>query len=121
MREIDISNILASRLSSLGAIKWHKNKNHSFYIKFKDVRLGSIRIANHRGREQYNYTYEVFVTDSDVERRIEEIVEGVTRKAKSIPDFDAEKYIVFSRESKQYIEVDSFEEYKDIILKRKSV
>lgn len=119
MREIDISNILVERLHSLGAIKWHKNKNHSFYIKFKDVRLGSIRIANHRGREQYHYTFEIFVSDKDLEQKIEEIVESVKMKAKRITGFDSEKYIVFDTEARQYIEVDNFEEYKNYILKRK--
>lgn len=117
MREIDISNILVSRLESLGAIKWHKNANHSFYIKFRDVRLGSIRIANHRGRERYHYTYEIFVSDKDIETKIEEIVEGVTMKAKFIRGFDPEKYIVFDREDRQYIEVDDFTEYRNRILK----
>lgn len=117
MKEIDISNILISRLESLGAIKWHKNANHSFYIKFRDVRLGSIRIANHRGRERYHYTYEIFVNDRDIESKIEEIVEAVTMKAKMTRGFDPEKFIVFDREERRYIEVESFAEYRNRILK----
>jgi len=118
MKEIDISNILFSRLESCGAIKWHKNANHSFYLKFRDVRLGSIRIANHRGRERYHYTYEIFVKDKDIEQKIEEIVESVTMKARYINGFDPEKFIVFDRETRQYIEVDNFTEYKNRILKK---
>lgn len=118
MKEIEISNILVGRLESLGAIKWHKNVNHSFYIKFRDVRLGSIRIANHQGRERYHYTYEIFVTDKDIESKIEEIVEAVTMKARWITGFDSEKFIVFDRESRQYVEVQGFVEYKNHILKK---
>lgn len=117
MREIDISNALVDRLESFGAIKWYKNDNHSFYIKFRDVRLGSIRIANHRGRERYHYTFEIFVNDKDIESRIEEIVETVMRKAKFIRGFDPEKFVVFDSESRQYIEVADFAEYKRHILK----
>lgn len=117
MREIDISNILISRLESLGAIKWHKNANHSFYIKFKDVRLGSIRIANHQGRERYHYTHEIFVSDKDIESKIEEIVEAVTMKAKWVRGFDPKKFIVFDKDSRQYVEVEDFEEYRKCILK----
>lgn len=118
MKEIDISNALIARLESFGAIKWHKNANHSFYIKFRDIRLGSIRIANHRGRERYHYTYEIFVSDKDIEQKIEEIVEGVTMKAKWIRGFDPKKFIVFDTDSRQYVEVENFREYKEIILKK---
>lgn len=118
MREIDISNILLDRLQSFGAIKWHKSLNHSFYIKFRDIRLGSIRISNHRSRERYHYTYEIFVKDKDIERRIEEIVEGITMKAKWIKNFDPEKFIVFDVDERIYIEVENFSEYKNHILKK---
>lgn len=117
MRAIDISNILVGRLESLGAIKWHKTKGHSFYIKFRDVRLGSIRIADHRGRDRYHYTFEIFVHDHDIESRIEEIVESVARKARYIRGFDPEKYIVFDRGSRRYMEVPDFAEYRRHILK----
>lgn len=118
MKEIDISYTLLDRLESYGAIKWHKTAGHSFYIKFRDVRLGSIRIANHRGREKYHYTYEIFVNDQDIERKIEEIVEGVSMKAKWIVRFDPKKFIVFDTDSRQYVEVESFKEYKNHILKK---
>lgn len=116
--ELDISNQLIESLDKYGAIKWHKNRDHSFYIKFRDTRLGSIRISNHKGREKYHYTYEVFRNDEDLDRKIHDIIMDIERKTKTIYNFDPSKYIVFNPETRGYVEVPSFREYKDHVLKR---
>jgi hypothetical protein len=54
---------LLNNLRHLGAIKWHSNTT-SFYIKFRDIRIGSVRLSNHNSRERYNYTYE-YKSDKD--------------------------------------------------------
>lgn len=115
MMEKTISEYIFERLRDFGAIKWHKNKNHSFYIKFKDVRLGSIRISNHQGREQYRYTYEIFKSERDVERKMEDVIASIISKSKEIYNFNPEKYIVFDKENRCYIEVENFQQYKDHI------
>jgi hypothetical protein len=116
--ELFISDILYSSLEKYGAIKWHKSKDHSFYIKFKDVRLGSIRISNHKGREKYHYTYELYRNDKDIDRKIDDVVESIIKKSKTIKDFDPKKYIVFDKDSWSYKEVKTLDNYKNIILKK---
>jgi len=117
--ELYISNVLVESLKNYGSIKWHKNSNHSFYIKFRDVRLGSIRIANHRGRDRYHYTYEIFKSDKDIERKIDDIVNAVIDKSQRIYNFDPEKYIVFDIKERKYKEVNGFREYKEAILNKR--
>lgn len=115
MKEIQISDILIIRLKDYGIIKWHKNDNHSFYLKFRDVRLGSIRIANHKGRERYHYTYEIFNSDKDIHRKIEDICESIKNKSSTLNNFNPEKWIVWDKEKRGYKEVKNYQEYKDSI------
>lgn len=114
-KERCISDILVSRLAAYGAIMWHKNKHHSFYIKFKDVRLGSIRIANHRGREKYHYTYEVFRDDPNLEAAIENVVQGVMAKSRTIRNFDPQRFVVYDKKIRAYKEVKNLQEYRNEI------
>ena len=117
-KELYISDILISALEKYGAIKWHKNKNHSFYIKFKDVRLGSIRIANHKGRERYNYTYEIYTNDVDIDEKINNIVNSIINKTKTIYNFNSDKYIIFDKKDRKYKEVKTLQEYKNYIFNK---
>lgn len=121
MNELQISEYIFKELQTFGAIKWHKNKNHSFYIKFRDVRLGSIRIANHKGRSKYRYTYEVYKNDPKLKDVISSIIGSIKKKASSIKDFDPKKYIVYDVEKRSYTNIESFETYKNIILKKQNV
>lgn len=114
-KELYISDILFESLRDFGAIKWHKNDNHSFYIKFKDVRLGSIRIANHKGRQKYHYTYEIYKDDKDLERKIDDIVKSIKTKSRSITGFNPNKFIIFDKKSRSYKEVKNLQEYKSSI------
>ena len=111
-KELYISDVLVESLKDYGAIKWHKNDNHSFYIKFRDVRLGSIRIANHKGRNKYHYTYEIYKDDKDIERKIDDTIHSIIEKSKSIKDFNPTEYIVFDKDNHTYKKVKSFEDYK---------
>jgi hypothetical protein len=38
---------------------WHAATTGSAYIRFKDVRVGSIRMGDHKGRSQYSYRWNV--------------------------------------------------------------
>lgn len=109
-----VCDTLVSELSSLGAFKWHNNRD-SYYIKFKDTRVGSIRISNHNGRERYNYTWEIF-TSSDCTSTIGYVIDSVREKILNISNFDPNKYIVFI--NGRYKEVSSLDEYKQAIFKR---
>lgn len=118
MNELQINRMLYKRLEEYGAINWHKSRGHSFYIKFRDVRLGSIRIASHKGRDRYRYTYEIYTCQKDIEKEISKIVESIKTKISTIQYFDPQKYVVFDPNIRQYKEVHSIAEYKDYILKK---
>lgn len=90
---VKYQNILFDKLKKLGAIKWHNNRQ-SAYIKFKDVRLGSIRISNHNGRKTYSYTYELFYNTGIEEQQIENIVKRIYEKSKNLKGFNPEIYLV---------------------------
>lgn len=49
------------RLNSLGAYIYHESVGGSVYIKFRDERMGSIRIADHPGRKKYKYRWNLRV------------------------------------------------------------
>lgn len=116
MNEKEISNTLYTALKDYGAIKWHKTNGHSFYIKFKDVRLGSIRISNHQGRHWYSYTYEINVHDKDIHAKICDIVRSVIAKSKTLYGYNPEAYFVWCKETNKYKIVKTFKEYKESIL-----
>lgn len=46
-----VNDAFMSVLKQYGALEWHKSKYNSYYIKFKDTRLGSTRIADYDGRK----------------------------------------------------------------------
>ena len=104
-----------------GALEWRKSKYNSYYIKFKDTRLGSIRIADHDGRKKYSYTYQVFTqnkTKDELGIEIETIIEKIKIKSKMIKNFDPHKYIVYDTKINQYIRLNKKKEYYDHILKK---
>lgn len=49
-------NVLGE-LASLGAYLYYSAVTGSQYIKFKDPRVGSLRIGDHRGKEKYRYKW----------------------------------------------------------------
>lgn len=121
MNELSISNVLYEKLKNYGAIKWHKNENHSFYIKFKDTRLGSIRIANHGGRSRYNYKYEIITVRDNVNKKINEITSSIINKSLTIQNFDPNKYVIYDPVKKTYKEISCFVEYRDRIKKKLNI
>ena len=116
-----VNDAFMSVLKPYGALEWHKSKYNSYYIKFKDIRLGSIRIADHDGRKKYSYTYQVFTqnkTKDELRIEIETIIEKIIIKSKMIKNFDPHKYIVYDTKINQYIRLNKKKEYYDYILKK---
>lgn len=116
-----VNDAFMSVLKPYGALEWHKSKYDSYYIKFKDVRLGSIRIAYHNGRKKYSYTYQVFTqnkTKDELITEIENIIEKIIIKSKIIKDFNPNIYIVYNSNTNQYITLKTIEDYKNHILKK---
>lgn len=116
-----VNDAFMSVLKQYGALEWHKSKYNSYYIKFKDTRLGSIRIADHNGRKKYSYTYQVFTqnkTKDELRTEIENIIEKIIIKSKIIKDFNPNIYIVYNSNTNQYITLKTIEDYKNHILKK---
>ena len=116
-----VNDTFMSVLKPYGALEWHKSKYNSYYIKFKDTRLGSIRIADHDGRKKYSYTYQVFTqnrTKDELRSEIENIIEKIIIKSKIIKDFNPNIYIVYNSNTNQYITLKTIEDYKNHILKK---
>lgn len=116
------NDILIKELKSYGAIEWHASKFNSHYIKFKDTRLGSIRIGDHKGRDRYSYTYEIFtdtMSDFQIEEKFKSIKGSIVMKSNLIEDFDPKRFIVYSVSSGSYVEAKNFNQYKNHILKVK--
>ena len=113
----DIFEQLMKELKPLGAIKWHTSKTNSIYIKFKDVRLGSIRISDHKGRKQYNYTYEL--NQHNTKPDILAVIGSIKSKARTLSDFNPEHFIVYSKTQQRYIQLKSLNEYKNSVLNAK--
>ena len=116
-----VNDAFMSVLKQYGALEWHKSKYNSYYIKFKDTRLGSIRIADHDGRKKYSYTYQVFTqnkTKDELRTEIENIIEKIIIKSKIIDNFNPNIYIVYNSNTNQYITLKTREDYKNHILKK---
>jgi len=54
-----LANRVIKRLQEEGVecYLWHATK--SAYIRFKDSRIGSIRLGDHKGRSQYSYKWNI--------------------------------------------------------------
>ena len=113
----DIFEQLMKELKPLGAIKWHTSKTNSIYIKFKDVRLGSIRISDHKGRKQYNYTYEL--NENSTKSNILAVIGSIKAKSRILSNFNPENFIVYSKTQQMYIQLKSLNEYKNHVLNTK--
>lgn len=109
-----ITKHLLKELKEFGAIDWHESRHSSRYIKFKDTRLGSIRIADHKGRSKYSYTYEL--TDLSTEEQINEVIHSIKKKSMTIPNFNPKLYMVYDKFDKVYVSLPNFEIYKNHIL-----
>ena len=111
----ETANKLMRELESLGALRWHTSITNSIYIKFKDIRLGSIRISDHKGRKQYNYTYEL--NQHNTKPDILAVIGSIKSKARTLSNFNPEHFIVYSKTQQRYIQLNNFNEYKNYILK----
>lgn len=78
MRQVSPDEIVAeltARMFDLGIYVYHRALGSSRYLKFSDPKMGSIRVADHRQRERYNYTWNVWL--DEVERPFRSIRKGI--------------------------------------------
>lgn len=112
----NLKNQLLKALEPLCAFLWYEAKtSSSTYIKFRDSRLCSIRLADHKPRARYSYTYDIRINDLELEFKVKEMIYKIFAKAKDIDDFNPKLFIVYDRELQEYIEVNSEEEFKKYI------
>lgn len=64
----DVANYVIELCQGFGvkAYIWHVAKTGSVYIRFYDQRIGSVRIGDHDGREQYKYKYNIRIDNKHV-------------------------------------------------------
>ena len=88
---------LLNNLRHLGSIKWHSNTT-SFYIKFRDIRIGSVRLSKHNSREKYNYTYECKSDKDYFEIEVlDEMIDKIHRKVLDLPNFNPNNYVIYQK------------------------
>lgn len=112
----NLKNQLLKALKPLGAFLWHEAKtSDSIYIKFRDSRLGSIRLSDHNPRARYGYTYDLRINDLELESKTIEMIYKIFAKSKTIYNFNPKLFIVYDKELKDYLEVNSEKEFKEYI------
>lgn len=115
--------VLLKALRPYGAFLWYKSQHNSKYIKFKDIRVGSIRIANHPSKEKYTYKYDVLITSDreqqDMEDDIDYVYHSIIDTINSLPWFDPTKYVVWDEYRRDWLELESEKEYREHVLRNK--
>lgn len=119
-REILIAEYIIDKLKKFNPFIWHKSKYNSVYIKFRDVRLGSIRISDHNRRSKYKYTYEINsnLTTNEILIYINSMINKIINKVFNLDCYEPEQWKVYSGKEKKYITVKDYKEYKKHILKK---
>lgn len=87
------------------------------YIKFRDCRLGSIRISDHPSRRCYSYKYDINVKDT-TEQEIDYMYQSIVLKANDLPGFNPEVFLVYDEYLRQYVLVGTLDEYINKIRKK---
>ena len=106
---------LMNSIEKLGAIDWHTSNYKSRYIKFKDCRIGSIRISNHRGRRKYSYKWE-FDCNKDKEGKLDTIINQVFARSRELKNYKPDQYVVWSKIKGKFIKVEDYSEYREYVL-----
>ena len=104
----DLCNKVVQTLNDIGieCYIWHKATTGSCYIRFKDNRIGSIRIGDHDGRDKLKYKWNI-----RTDKRIKEgwvkdetwryyvrhnnwknIIEPIQKRAEQVKEWKDSKY-----------------------------
>ena len=85
MKNIDIAHEILENLSDLKPYIYKRARSGSVYLKFDDVGLRSIRIADHEGYEKYQYKWNI---RKDVVHRFMTEDNGIVRYYFSFHELD---------------------------------
>lgn len=116
MKTVEIRDKLFKALKDYGAVKWYKSKHDSFYIKFKDTRLGSIRISDHKGRTKYNYTYELYSDSETLLNDFYNTINSIKENANNLYLFNKDNYVAFI--DNKWVWLQNYSDWKNFILKK---
>jgi hypothetical protein len=64
--EPDPVTTILDRLAKWGAYRFYEARTGSVYIKFPHWKLGSIRIADHPGKQYYKYRWNLHATGANL-------------------------------------------------------
>jgi len=105
-------------LFKYGLVFWHQSKTNSYYYKFRDARLGSIRISNHKARPHMKYTY--MFPHNAVKQAVRFISAETEKRASNIQYFDPNQFVAYNKDrssNKKYIRFFSENEWRAYIKK----
>lgn len=88
MTTSDVTGRLLSELSDLGLYVANQSiTTNSFYLKFADDRMGSVRVGDHKGKQKYAYRWNIW-TDG-IERSYKQVDRGINRWHYLVSDLDS--------------------------------
>lgn len=103
MTVIQAYEYLYNELKHLGCIKWHNNRV-SYYLKFKDCRIGSIRLSNHGSRKIYKYTFDYIQANGKYKKKqLDKIIDDIHMKVINLKEFNPNICLVYK--NGKYIEI----------------
>lgn len=109
-------NYLLKNLESYGVLHWYTaSSGKSVYLKFKDHRLGTIRISNHKNVRQEHYAWDLNYLELN-KYKLDKIIEQVGEKSKKIPKFNPNKFMVYNQRVEKTVCVQTFSEYRKITM-----
>lgn len=107
-----VRNYLLKELKDYGILVWHiSSSNKSIYLKFRDHRVGTIRLSNHEKKGCYEFCWELDYTNS-TKTQADGLVWAVKEKIKTLENFNPNTYIVFNRRIHKFVKVKNIEEYR---------
>lgn len=118
-----VKALLLEALAEFYPFSWHTSKNKSEYIKFRNSKLGSIRIADHKSRDKYSYKYDINIEPDnqiDIPDIIQEVYKAVKETAlnKHLMDKELSEYVVWANSKDEYITVGTQQEYEYYVFKK---
>ena len=103
MNVYEARKYLVEELKHLGALDWHNNKV-SYYIKFKDCRIGSIRLSNHGSRKIYKYKFDYIKPNGKyLKNKLDEIIDDVHKRVLELDNFNPNEHRVYK--DGKYVEI----------------
>ena len=107
-----VRNFLMKELKDYGILVWHiSSSNKSIYLKFRDHRVGTIRLSNHEKKDCYDFCWELNY-ETSTKKQADSLVWAVKEKIKTLEGFNQNVYIVYNRRICKFVKARNMEEYR---------